>query len=93
MHALTPSTLVRIWLALLALTLLEVVLAIPRLASVLLLIVLLALSLGKTALIVNYFMHLKFSPRLLGWLLFPLLIAFIASLLALLPDAARIGGA
>ncbi|MBI4908342.1 MAG: cytochrome C oxidase subunit IV family protein [Acidobacteria bacterium] len=84
--------LVWIWALLVGLTVVEVLLAVPRLAAGLFVIVLLGLSVGKTALIVNHFMHLKFSPRVLGWLLFPLLVAFIVSLLAVLPDAVRIGG-
>ncbi|MBI3683285.1 MAG: cytochrome C oxidase subunit IV family protein [Acidobacteria bacterium] len=83
-------SLVFVWAALLALTLAEVALAFPRLAPAVFLVGLLVLSTGKSALIVAYFMHMKLAGRRLASVLFPLLIVFILSLLAVLPDAGRL---
>jgi len=85
----TSATLFRIWLLLLGLTLLEVVLAFPRFSPVLFLIILLSLSIGKSVMIMAWFMHLKLAARSLTLLLFPLLAIFIVCLLGFLPDAVR----
>ncbi|MBL8174369.1 MAG: cytochrome C oxidase subunit IV family protein [Bryobacterales bacterium] len=87
---LTNAAMTKIWLALLALTLLEVALAFPHLSPILFLLVLLALSFGKSILIAGWFMHLKFEVRSLLYVLLPFLIVCIGLLLAFLPDAARL---
>lgn len=87
---LTNTAITKIWLALLGLTLLEVALAFPQMSHVVFLIVLLALSAGKSAMIVGWFMHLKFEVRTLTYVLIPFLIVCIALLLAFLPDAQRL---
>ncbi len=83
------ATLVRIWAALVALTALEVALAYQKLALALFLVVLLGLSIGKAAMIVAWFMHLKFEKRGLALALFVPLIFFILTLFGLLPDSWR----
>jgi len=90
MHSLSTSKLAAIWTALLAFTLLEVALALPRLAPLLFLLVLLGLSIVKSALIIRYFMHMKFAPRALFLALFPILVVFILLLMGFLPDAMRL---
>ncbi|MBI3209725.1 MAG: cytochrome C oxidase subunit IV family protein [Candidatus Solibacter usitatus] len=79
-----------IWALLLGLTLAEVALAYPSLAPAVFLLVLLALSVGKSALIIAFFMHLRFASRALTLALFPILIALILLLLGFLPDAQRV---
>lgn len=81
--------LTRVWVILIALTAIEVVFVIPHLSPVAFLTLLLVLSVGKSVLILAYFMHLKFERRTLSLALFPLLITFIlVLLLGVLPDAA-----
>lgn len=83
--------LVRIWMVLMALTVVEVALAFQFLSPVAFLVVLVALSVGKAVLIMLYFMHLRFAPRSMSWALFPLLVVFVMLLFAFLPDAFRAG--
>ncbi|MBL8232018.1 MAG: cytochrome C oxidase subunit IV family protein [Bryobacterales bacterium] len=83
--------LVRIWVSLLVLTVVEVALAFQLLSPLLFLVVLLTLSFGKALLIMVYFMHLRLAPRMLSLALFPLLVFFVLLLFAFLPDAYRAG--
>lgn len=79
---------VKVWIGLLALTLVEVVLAYVQLRQTLMLTLLLGFSLVKAAMIMGWFMHLKFDRPALGWMLVPAFIAMVAVLLAyLLPDS------
>lgn len=87
---LTNTGITKIWVALLGLTVLEVALAFPHLSPVVFLVVLLVLSVGKSAMIVGWFMHLKFEPRTLTYVLIPFLIVCIGLLMAFLPDAQRL---
>lgn len=79
----------KIWLALLALTAIEVALAYQKLALGLFLAVLLGLSIGKAAMIIAWFMHLKFEKRSLALALFVPLMIFILTLFGLFPDSWR----
>lgn len=82
---------VRVWAALVALTLVEVGLAWVHTAPALMLGLLVALSLGKAGLIAWYFMHLReWRPRPL-LLFFPMLAVCVMLLLALLPEGLRAG--
>lgn len=83
------SIFLRVWVFLLVLTGIEVWLAYVQASPEVMLAVLLALSLGKAAYIVGYFMHMKDERRSLRLSLFPPLIVMILALLMLLPDAAR----
>jgi caa(3)-type oxidase subunit IV len=84
-------TTVRVWLALVALTLIEVALAWVRTAPGLMLALLLALSFVKAGMIAWWFMHLKnYRPKPL-LLLLPFLFVCVGLLLALLPDGVRAG--
>lgn len=91
MQGLNTAILTKIWIGLLLLTLLEVALALPHMSPVLFLVVLLALSVGKSAMIMGWFMHLKFSPRALTYVLVPFLLVCIGLLMVFLPDAQRLG--
>ena len=83
------SVYVKVWLALLALTAVEVLLALQPFAAALVLAVLLGLSVGKSALILAWFMHLRHERLSLTLALLPVLVTFILLLAGFLPDAAR----
>jgi cytochrome c oxidase subunit 4 len=74
---------------LLVLTLVEVVLAYIHLNLVLMLVILMGLSLIKAALIMAYFMHLKFERMSLVLTLVPILVVCICLLLVFFPDSLR----
>jgi cytochrome c oxidase subunit 4 len=79
-----------VWGWLLGMTTIEVVLAYFHLNLILMLIVLLGLSLVKAALIIAYFMHMKFERLNLVLTIIPAMIATILLLNAFFPDAVRI---
>lgn len=86
----STAALTRIWIALLGLTLVEVALALPQFSPVVFLVILLALSLGKSVMIMRWFMHLKLERRSLTLILFPFLVVCILLLCIFLPDAQRL---
>lgn len=81
-----------VWGALLLLTAVEVVLGYKQIFKpVVMLEVLLLLSVVKSALIIGYFMHLKFEKPLMRWLLVISVTAcFIIMYFFFFPDAGRI---
>jgi caa(3)-type oxidase subunit IV len=81
-----------VWGALLVLTAIEVVLAYKQVfEAVRMLEILLFLSVIKSALIIGYFMHLKFEKALMRWLLVISVTAcFIIMYYFFFPDADRI---
>jgi cytochrome c oxidase subunit 4 len=81
-----------VWGALLVLTAVEVVLAYKQVfQAVRMLEVLLVLSVIKSALIIAYFMHLKFERALMRWLLVISVTAcFVIMYFFFFPDAGRI---
>jgi len=81
-----------IWAWLVALTLVEIFLAYKPMPIHLMLIVLLGLSIIKAALIVAYFMHLKFERLSLILTLIPMLVVCILLLLVFFPDSFRSAG-
>ena len=83
-------TFAKIWVALLVLTGAEVFLAYEQVPLLIMLTVLLGLSVIKAALIIAYFMHLKFERLSLFLTLFPMLIFCIVLMLIFLGDAYRI---
>ncbi len=83
-------TFAKVWIALLALTGIEVFLAYEQLATLIMLTILVGLSIIKAALIIAYFMHLKFERLSLFLTLFPMLIFCIVLMLIFLGDAARV---
>ena len=79
-----------VWFWLLALTIFEVILAYQRLPLHPMLVILMALSVIKAALIISYFMHLRFERMSLFLTLFPALIFCIVMLMLFFPDAIRL---
>jgi cytochrome c oxidase subunit IV len=81
---------VMVWLGLLALTAVEVVLAYVQVFSTAgMLSILMFLSLIKAAMIVAYFMHLRFEKTTLVWSLVPAVTLVIMLLFIFFPDAVR----
>jgi cytochrome c oxidase subunit 4 len=78
-----------IWLVLVALTLIEIFLAYVTMPIHIMLTILIGLSVIKAALIVAYFMHLKFERLSLILTLVPMLIICICLLLVFFPDSFR----
>jgi len=83
-------TFVKVWIALLALTGIEVFLAYEQVGVILMLTIFVGLSVLKAALIIAYFMHLKFERFSLFLTLFPMLIFCIVLMLIFLGDATRL---
>src|SRR5262245_5707731 len=79
----------KVWVALLVLTGIEVFLAYEQVPLLIMLTVLLGLSVIKAALIIAYFMHLKFERLSLFLTLFPMLILCILLLFIWMPDSMR----
>jgi cytochrome c oxidase subunit 4 len=87
----TTKTFLNVWFALLFMTGVEVFLAYEQLPVVIFLTALLGLSVIKAALIIAYFMHLKFEKLSLFFTLFPMLIlCIILMLLIFMPDSSRL---
>jgi cytochrome c oxidase subunit 4 len=80
---------ISIWIGLVALTLVEILLAYIKMPITLMLIVLLGLSIIKAALIVAYFMHLKFERLSLILTIVPMLLVCILLLFVFFPDSFR----
>ena len=81
-----------IWVWLVVLTLIEIFLAYKPMPIHLMLIVLLGLSIIKAALIVAYFMHLKFERLSLILTIVPMLVVCIMLLYVFFPDRFRSAG-
>lgn len=78
-----------IWIWLVVLTLIEIGLAYKPMSTVLMLTILLGLSIIKAALIVAYFMHLKFERLSLILTIVPMLVVCILLLFVFFPDSFR----
>ena len=81
-----------IWVWLVVLTLIEIFLAYRPMSIVLMLTILLGLSIIKAALIVAYFMHLKFERLSLILTIVPMLVVCICLLFVFFPDSFRAAG-
>lgn len=79
-----------VWAVLLALTVVEVLLAYFHVPLVIMLTALMGLSVVKAALIIAYFMHLKFERFSLFLTLFPMLVLCILLLFIFMPDSYRV---
>src|SRR5580693_5950115 len=87
----TAKTFLNVWFALLAMTGIEVFLAYEQIPVLIFLTALVGLSVIKAALIIAYFMHLKFEKLSLFLTLFPMLIlCIILMLLIFMPDSNRL---
>jgi cytochrome c oxidase subunit 4 len=80
---------VSIWVWLLVFTLIEIGLAYRPMAIHIMLTILLGLSIIKAALIVAYFMHLKFERLSLVLTIVPMLVICIVLLFVFFPDSFR----
>jgi cytochrome c oxidase subunit IV len=81
-----------IWIWLVVLTLVEIVLAYRPMAIHIMLTILLGISIIKAALIVAYFMHLKFERLSLILTIVPMLVVCICLLFVFFPDSFRSQG-
>jgi len=79
-----------VWFWLLAMTGIEVFLAYLQMSLGLMLIALIGLSVVKAALIIGYFMHLKFERMNLVLTIIPALVACILLMNIFFPDAKRL---
>ena len=87
----TTRAFVTVWCALLFMTGVEVFLAYEQIPVLIFLTALVGLSVIKAALIIAYFMHLKFEKLSLFLTLFPMLIlCIILMLLMFMPDSSRL---
>jgi cytochrome c oxidase subunit 4 len=90
-HGASLGTNLGIWIALVAITFLEVFLAYMQLPPTLMLSVLVVLSVVKAALIMSFFMHLKYEKFSLVLLLIPATIFCICMMLIFFfPEAERL---
>jgi cytochrome c oxidase subunit 4 len=82
---------ITVWFALLFMTGVEVFLAYEQIPTLIFLTALVGLSVIKAALIIAYFMHLKFEKLSLFLTLFPMLILCIVLMLIMfMPDSSRL---
>ena len=79
-----------VWTWLVLITFVEVFLAYIKLGLTTMLALLLGLSLVKAALIIAYFMHLRFEKRSLVWTLIPAMVVTICLLAVFFPDSLRL---
>jgi len=79
-----------VWAALLVLTAVEVYLTYQNMPAVRMLTILIGLSLVKAALIIGYFMHMKYEISRMKWLTMCSLVACLALMMIFFPDALRI---
>ena len=86
----TTRTFLLVWFWLLAFTGLEVFLGYEQLALKLMLVLLMSISIAKAALIISYFMHLKYERRSLALTLMPALVLVIVLMFLVFPDSYRL---
>jgi cytochrome c oxidase subunit 4 len=91
-HPEAPArTFLFVWLWLIGITGVEVFLGYKHIAPLLMLVILVGLSIIKAALIMSYFMHLKFEKLALVFWLVPALVFCICMMLILFfPDSVRL---
>ena len=84
------TTFSKVWIVLLVLTGVEVFLAYEQLPTLIMLVSFLGLSIVKAAMIIAYFMHLKFERFSLFLTLFPMLVLCILLMFISMPDSQRL---
>ena len=89
-HSASVGTFGKVWIILLVLTGVEVFLAYKQLPVLIMLVSFLGLSIVKAAMIIAYFMHLKFERFSLFLTLFPMLILCILLMFISMPDSQRL---
>ncbi len=85
----TTRTFVLVWIGLVVLTAIEVFLGYIQMAPTPMLIMLLGLSIVKAAMIISWFMHLKYERVTLALWLMPAMVLCICLMAIFFPDAAR----
>ena len=85
----TTKLFLMVWIGLLILTLVEVFLAYMQTPLTIMLIILIGLSTAKAAMIIAYFMHMKYEKVSLAVILFPLTVFCILAMFIVVPDAIR----
>ena len=82
---------IKVWIGLLVLTLVEILLAYIQFDPVIMLTMLMGLSVVKAAMIMAYFMHLKFDQPVLSWTVaIPLVACILIMVGYFFPDGFRI---
>ena len=89
-QGLTGKLTLTIWVWLLILTGIEVFLAYIQFSLTVMLVLLMGLSFVKAALIMAYFMHLRFERRTLVLTLIPALVVVASTLSVFFPDSIRL---
>jgi cytochrome c oxidase subunit IV len=92
-HAGSPagmSWFLKVWVILLALTALEVFLAYEELPLHVMLILLMGISMIKAAMIIAYFMHLRYERTNLSWTLIPAMVFVLVMMSFFFPDSIRV---
>jgi cytochrome c oxidase subunit IV len=79
-----------VWAVLLVFTGIEVYLTYQNMQPVRMLTILMGLSLVKAALIIGFFMHMKYEVSRMKWLTMCSLVACLALMMIFFPDAVRI---
>jgi cytochrome c oxidase subunit 4 len=85
----TTKSFLYVWVTLLVLTGVEVFLAYEQVPTLIMMTALMGLSVIKAALIIAYFMHLKFERFSLFLTLFPMLVLCILLMMIFMPDSIR----
>lgn len=85
----TTKTFATVWISLVVLTAIEVFLGYVQLNPGLMLMLLIGLSVVKAALIIGYFMHLRYERVGLALWLMPAMVIAICLMAIFFPDAAR----
>lgn len=85
----TSGTFMKVWIALVALTAIEVWMGYIHLNPRIMIFLLLGLSIVKAALIIGYFMHLRYERVTLALWLMPAMVICICLMAIFFPDAAR----
>ncbi len=89
-HAESKKPFMIVWGFLLAFTAIETILAYQQLNLKVMLVVLMSLSIVKAALIISYFMHLRYDRPILAWTLMPALVFVIVMMFVMFPDSLRL---
>jgi cytochrome c oxidase subunit 4 len=79
-----------VWGVLLVLTAVEVYLTYENLQPLRMLTILMGLSIVKAALIIGFFMHMKYELSLMKWLTMTAVVICLALMMSFFPDAFRI---
>jgi cytochrome c oxidase subunit IV len=79
-----------VWGILLVITAIEVYLGYQNMELVRMLTILMGLSIIKAAMIIGYFMHMKFEVSRMKWITMSTLVFCLAMMMVFFPDAFRI---